>query len=134
MHGFTSEQIYSFVQSSPDTLDTVSLKYYCDLGRGNLACNFSGSSLASLEVFSPAQILLIEETSAMSPQYACPPPFLLPFYKRGSLARPQLLDGGCWERGGDFFQGGCNFHIKNILKSEIFNNKKIYKRKYFSLS
>ena len=27
-------------------------------------------------------------------------------------------------RGGDFFQGGFNFHIKNKLKSEIFNDKK----------
>ena len=27
-------------------------------------------------------------------------------------------------RRGDFFQGGCNFHIKNKLKSEKFNDKK----------
>ena len=26
------------------------------------------------------------------------------------------------------------FHIKNKLKSEIFNSKKVYKQKYFSLS
>ena len=43
----------------------------------------------------------------------------------GSLIGPQRLEGGCWERGGDFFQeGACNCHIKNKLKSEIFNNKK----------
>ena len=30
----------------------------------------------------------------------------------GGLTGPQLLEGGCWERGGDFFQGGgCNCHI-----------------------
>ena len=46
------------------------------------------------------------------------------FQKGGGLTGPQLLEGGCWERGGDFFQGGCNFHIKNKLKSEIFNDKK----------
>ena len=46
------------------------------------------------------------------------------FSKRGELTEPQLLEGGCWERGGDFFQGGYNFHIKNKLKSEIFNDKK----------
>ena len=40
------------------------------------------------------------------------------FSKRGILTGPQLLEGG------DFFQGGCNFHIKNKLKSEIFNDKK----------
>ena len=28
---------------------------------------------------------------------------------------------------------GCNFHIKNKLKSEIFNDKKVYKQKYFSV-
>ena len=40
------------------------------------------------------------------------------FSKRGGLSGPQLLEGCCWERGGEFFQGaggggGCrNFHIK----------------------
>ena len=24
----------------------------------------------------------------------------------GGLTGPQLLEGGCWKRGGDFFQGG----------------------------
>ena len=47
------------------------------------------------------------------------------FSKRGGLTGPQLLEGGCWEKGGDLFQGGCNCHIKNKLKSEIFNDKKI---------
>ena len=40
---------------------------------------------------------------------------------------PQLLEGGdAWKEGDDFFQrgGGCNFHIKNKWKSEIFNDKK----------
>ena len=33
-------------------------------------------------------------------------------------------------------EGGCNFHIKNELKSEIINDKKkvCNKQKYFSLS
>ena len=30
----------------------------------------------------------------------------------GCLAGPQLLEGGCWGRGADLFQGGCNFHQK----------------------
>ena len=50
------------------------------------------------------------------------------FSKKGEgLTGPQLLEVGCWERVGYFFQcreGGCNCHIKNILKSEIFNDKK----------
>ena len=28
------------------------------------------------------------------------------------LTGPQLLEGGFWERGGDFFQRRCHFHIK----------------------
>ena len=40
------------------------------------------------------------------------------FSKKGGLTGPWLLEGG------DFFQVGCNFHIKNKLKSEIFNEKK----------
>ena len=62
-----------------------------------------------------------------------PPPFCrrgveppTKFSKREGLTGPQLLEVGCWERGGDFFQGGggCSFHIKNKLKSEIFKDKK----------
>ena len=61
------------------------------------------------------------------------------FSKSGGLARPQLLEGGCWERGGWLFLvgGGCNFHIKNKLKFEILKYlmiKKVYKQKYISLS
>ena len=39
----------------------------------------------------------------------------------------------------DFFPGGgggvvgCNFNIKNKLKYEIFNDKKVYMQKYFSV-
>ena len=33
------------------------------------------------------------------------------------LRGPQLLEGGWWERGCKFLQGGCNFCIKNNLKS-----------------
>ena len=34
-------------------------------------------------------------------------------FKKGGLTGPQLLEGGCCERGGDLFQGGsCNFHTK----------------------
>ena len=41
----------------------------------------------------------------------------------GGLTGAQLLEGNCWERGGDLGRG-CNFHIKNKLKSEIFNDEK----------
>ena len=27
-------------------------------------------------------------------------------FQRKGLTGPQLLEGGCWKRGGDFFQGG----------------------------
>ena len=74
-----------------------------------------------------------------------PPPFLQGggelniqpnFQKEGGLDKTSLLEGGCWERGGDFFQGegGLQFSLKNKLKSEIFNEKKkVNKQKYFSL-
>ena len=42
---------------------------------------------------------------------------------RGGLTGPKLLEGDCWEKGGDFFQG-VQFSHKNKLKSEIFNDKK----------
>ena len=46
------------------------------------------------------------------------------FLKRGGLTGKE---------GGNFFQGVCNFYKKK-LTSEIFNHKKVYKQKYFSLS
>ena len=43
-----------------------------------------------------------------------------------------ILRGGCWERGRQFFsEGGCSFLIKNKLKFEIFDDKKLYKTKTF---
>ena len=42
----------------------------------------------------------------------------------GDLTGSNFLEEGCWEKGGDLFQGDCSFYIKNKLKSEIFNNKK----------
>ena len=56
-------------------------------------------------------------------------------FKKGGLTGPKFLDVGCWEKGGGvFLQGRLQFYIKNKLKSEIFNDKKVYKQKYFSLS
>ena len=46
------------------------------------------------------------------------------FKKGGGLTEPQLLERDSWEREDDFVHGGCDFHIKNKLKSEIFNDKK----------
>ena len=37
----------------------------------------------------------------------------------GELDRTSNFRGGCGERG-----GGCNFHIENKLKSEVFDYKK----------
>ena len=49
----------------------------------------------------------------------------------GGLTGPQLLKGGAGKEEGDFFQGGCNFHISNKLKSETFNDKKSLLAKIF---
>ena len=48
-------------------------------------------------------------------------------FQKGCLIGPQLLEGIAGKEGMPFFRGGredCNFHIKNKLKSEIFNDKK----------
>ena len=45
-------------------------------------------------------------------------------FQKGDLNRTSIFRVGCWERRGDFFQGGCSFYIKNKLKSEISNDKK----------
>ena len=44
----------------------------------------------------------------------------------GALTQRLFFEGDCWHRGCDCFQGGCKFYIKNKLKPEIFNNKKVY--------
>ena len=44
------------------------------------------------------------------------------FSKRGGLAGPQLLEGGCWERGGYFFQGGgLQLSYKKLILCLIMN-------------
>ena len=59
-----------------------------------------------------------------------------PFSKKGELDRISIFRGSSWENQGDLFQGvrGCSLYIKNKLKFEIFNDKKVHKQKYFSLS
>ena len=49
-------------------------------------------------------------------------------FKKESLDRTSIFRG-VWP-----YSGGCNFYIKIKLKSEIFNGKKNYKQKCFSLS
>ena len=53
------------------------------------------------------------------------------FSKRWDLTGSQFLEGQCWERGGCLFSGrgggGCSFYIKSKVKSEMLNNKKVYK-------
>ena len=51
---------------------------------------------------------------------------LLPNFQKGGggFTGSQFLEVGCWERGGDFFQVGCSFYIKDKLKSEIIIEKK----------
>ena len=73
--------------------------------------------------------------------YLYPPPIsagglnLLPnFQKGGGLDRTSVFRGDCWERGGDFFQGGFNFSTKNRLTSGMFHEKKVYKQERFALS
>ena len=38
----------------------------------------------------------------------------------------QILEQGYLERGVNFLKQGCSFYVKNKLKSEILNEKKVY--------
>ena len=55
--------------------------------------------------------------------------------EREDLTGPLFLEGEevAGKEGVTFFRGDCNFYIKNKLKSELFNNEKVYRQKYFSL-
>ena len=58
------------------------------------------------------------------------------FQKGDGLSRTLTFKRACWEREGvTFFRGrGSNFHIKDKLKSEIFNGKKnLYAKIFFSV-
>ena len=57
-------------------------------------------------------------TSPLSAGEGVEPP--TKFLKReGGLTGPQLLEGGCWERGGCIFSRGLQFSHRNKLKCEI---------------
>ena len=58
---------------------------------------------------------------------------LTKFYKKEGLTGPQLLEGVAGKEGVTLIRRGLQFSHKNKLKSEIFNDKKVYKQKYFSL-
>ena len=64
---------------------------------------------------------------------------LLPNFEKGGggLGRTFIFNGMLVGKSGETFsrEGGCNFYIKDKLKSEIFNDqKKVYKQKCFSPS
>ena len=46
------------------------------------------------------------------------PPTKFSKKKGGGLTGPQLLEGGCWERGGEFFSG-VGVQLSHKLKFEI---------------
>ena len=49
----------------------------------------------------------------------------------GWLSLLQFLEGVAGKEGGNIFQWGCSFYIKNQLKSEMFKNKKNLEAKMF---
>ena len=58
-------------------------------------------------------------------------------FEKGGIERSLVFRGGLVRKRGVTFlrgAGGCDFYVKNKLKSEIFNEKKVDKEKYFSLS
>ena len=54
--------------------------------------------------------------------------------KKWGLAGSRFLEGVPGIEGVTFLRGECSFYITNKLKSEIFNDKKVYKQKIFSLA
>ena len=57
------------------------------------------------------------------------------FPKQRGLDRTSTFRGVvAGKEGVTFFRGSCNCHIRDRLKSEIFNDKTVCKQKYFSLS
>ena len=102
---------------------------------GEISPNFYFDRLLLLKVYKVSAKKSVEELCLMipgshnvhpsSPTYPPPPDFLQGrlslqpnFQKGGGLTGLQILEGSCWERG-----ERCNFHIKNKLKSDIFNDK-----------
>ena len=102
---------------------------------GEISPNLYFDRLLLLKVYKVSAKKSVEELCLMIPKsYSVhPPPYFcrrveppIKFSKRAALAGPQLLEGVAGKEGDNFFQGAgsCNFHIKNKLKSEIFNDKK----------
>ena len=105
---------------------------------GEISPNFYFDRLLLLKVYKVSAKKSVEELCLVIPRshnlhHPPPPPSPTPilpgflqgwlslqpnFKKVGGLTGLQLLEGSFWERG-----KGCNFHIKNKLKSEIFNDK-----------
>ena len=56
------------------------------------------------------------------------------FLKRwGGLTGSQFLEGVCWERGVTFFRRGCNFYVRNKLKSDLFNKISLKTKMFFAV-
>ena len=101
----------------------------------------------------PWNLFLLRLGTSQNSNHSVYPPFLLEGWggwglslrpkfqkKGGGLTGSQFLERVGGKEGGDFFQGaggsgvGCSFYIKNKLKSQVFNDRKVYKQKCFSLS
>ena len=93
---------------------------------GELPPNLYFDRLLSLKVYKVSAKKSVEDLRLMIPKNHSVHlrAFNQIFKKRGlgktSTFREELLG----KRGLAFFRGDCNFHIKNKLKSEIFNDKK----------
>ena len=73
------------------------------------------------QIFSKLLILATVQSIVGTPPFSAEgvePPS--EFSKRAGLDKTSTFREVAWKEGGDFFQGGYNFHIKNKLKSEIF--------------
>ena len=55
------------------------------------------------------------------------------FSKNGGFIGSQFLEGVAGKEGLTFFKRGSSFSINNQLKFDIFNDKRAYLQKHFSL-
>ena len=82
-------------------------------GWGSLSIAFTGKFMYKAHYFILLRLDPFELSVDREVIVCTPPPFCrgrrveppIKFSKKGGLTGPQPLEGSCWERGGDFFQG-----------------------------
>ena len=111
----------------------------CRFGKGVCSCGLKGYAYIHMPPISDEVVEPLPNFKKWGGIVAPPPSYLQgggwtsnQIFKKGWLERTSTFRGGLLgKRGVTFFRGGggCNFHIKSKLKSEIFNDKKSWSAK-----